>query len=81
MNDPLKENRKGCVGRVLTLSIVSVLFLFFSFPIALVFYGGGGAAIFGMIMIGVLVAIQLPTFMFLKWLDVLPQAKGKGDDR
>jgi len=66
--------------RILTFAIVAVLMAIFSVPIAIILYGGAGAAIGGLIVIGALIVIQLPAFMLLRRLGVLPSID-RNDDR
>ena len=64
--------RRATFGRrVLTLAIVAVLLTFFSVPIAFILYGAC-SALNGLIVIGVLIVVQLPVFMIVKWLGALP---------
>ncbi len=57
---------------LLTASIAAVLLFFFSFPIAMILYGGGAGAIGGLTLIGVLIALQLPFFLVAKRLGIIP---------
>lgn len=64
----------------LTFSIVAVLIAFFSAPIAFIIYGGGGALLFGLAIVGGMIFLQLPLFMILKRWNVLPTLQRKGID-
>ena len=66
--------------RVLVVAIVVVLLAFFSVPIAIILYGGAAMAMGGLIMIGLLILCELPAFILLKKLGLLPVADRNDDN-
>ena len=60
---------------VLTISIAAVLIAFFSVPIAFIIYGGVGALLFGLAIVGGMIFLQLPLFIVLKRWNVLPTSQ------
>ncbi|MFC1758708.1 hypothetical protein ACFL2H_08060 [Planctomycetota bacterium] len=66
--------------RVLLIAITAVLLMFFSVPIAIIFYGGAAGGIGGLVVIGLLIVCQLPVFMLLKWLGALPEVDRRDDE-
>ena len=82
---PFMDKQLGAQGtrfrrRVLTFAITGVLLAFFSVPIAIILYGGAAAALGGLIVIGMLIACQLPAFMLLKRFNALPPVDRDKDD-
>jgi hypothetical protein len=57
---------------LLATAIVAVLYFFLCVPIGFLFYGGGAAALGGMLILGCLILIQLPAFILFKRMGWLP---------
>ncbi|MCE9545711.1 MAG: hypothetical protein K8T25_09375 [Planctomycetia bacterium] len=60
--------------RLLTIAIATVLLAFMSVPIAFIIYGGVGVLTVGVLLVGGLMLLQLPLFLLLKRMNVLPSA-------
>ena len=68
------------MGRYLhRMSIAAVLLFFFAVPLGFIFYGGAAAVISGLSIIAVLIAIQLPAFIILRRMGLLPSSKRDED--
>lgn len=52
-------------------SIASVLFFFFSIPLCIIAYAAAGGLLSGLAIVGLLICLQAPGFMLLKWSGVL----------
>lgn len=61
------------------VSIAAVLLFFFAVPLGFIFYGGAAAAIGGLLIIAILIAIQLPAFVILRRIGLLPSSKRDED--
>ena len=78
MNDP-DSSSKWTVSRMLLASaIAAVLLLFMSVPILFLLFGAAGA-MGGLAIIGVFCVVQLPLFLLLMRIGLLPRSKDVAD--
>ncbi len=68
------------MGRYLHRATISaVLLFFFAVPLGFILYGGAAAAIGGLVIIAILIAIQLPAFIIARRMGLLPSSKQEED--
>lgn len=63
--------------RLLTLAITAFLLFAFSVPIAFICYAAAGGLVGGLAIIGLIALLQLPVYLLLKKLDLMPQRPPK----
>lgn len=64
------ENRSR--RRLVTIAIGAILLFFFSIPIGFILYGGAATALGGIGVWGLLVVLQIPTFLLFKKMGWIP---------